>query len=131
MNIGDAARETGLPAKTIRYYEEIGLVCADRRANGYRDYGPAAIEKLRFVGRARSLGFTVQQCRDLLSLYEDPGRASAEVKAVAEDHLKAIEAKLDELRAMHRTLNHLVHACHGDERPDCPILEDLAAAPVN
>lgn len=128
MNIGQAAETSGLPAKTIRYYEEIGLVCSDRRGNNYRDYSDTALHNLRFLARARALGFSIDECRQLLSLYADTGRASADVRGLAEAHVKEIDAKMRELRAMKATLSKLVHACHGDERPDCPILEDLAGA---
>ncbi len=127
MNIGEAATHTKLPAKTIRYYEDIGLVTADRRANGYRDYSQDHIEKLRFVGRARDLGFTIDECRSLLDLYEDKKRASADVKRIAKDHLADIDRKISELQAMRDTLDRLVRSCRGDNRPDCPILEDLAS----
>lgn len=129
MNIGDAAERSGLPAKTIRYYEDIGLVVADRRPNGYRDYGERHIHKLCFVQRARGLGFTVDECRSLLSLYEDKGRASADVKRLAEARLADIDRKIAELRGMRATLSTLVENCHGDGRPDCPILDDLAGVP--
>ena len=126
MNIGQAAEASGLPPKTIRYYEDIGLVVADRRENGYRDYAEAHVHKLRFVQRARSLGFSVDECRNLLSLYEDRGRASVEVKQLAEARLAEIDHKIEELGKMRATLAGLVEACHGDHRPDCPILDDLA-----
>ena len=126
MNIGQVAYASGLPAKTIRYYEDIGLVVADRRGNGYRDYDDTHLHKLRFVQRARSLGFTIEQCRALLSLYEDKNRASAEVKALAKARLNDIDRKIAELQALRATLGHLIEACHGDQRPDCPILDDLA-----
>ncbi len=126
MNIGQAAERTGLPTKTIRYYEEIGLVEADRQDNGYRDYGQTHVEKLRFVGRARDLGFTIEDCRNLLDLYENKRRASADVKALATEHLSDIDRKIAELNAMRDTLAKLIRACRGDNRPDCPILEDLA-----
>lgn len=127
MNIGDAAAMSGLPAKTIRYYEDIGLVRpSGRRGNNYRDYSEQDVRLLQFVARARSLGFTVENCRDLLGLYRDQQRASAEVKALAEARIADIERKIRELSAMRATLQHLVARCHGDERPDCPILEDLA-----
>jgi Cu(I)-responsive transcriptional regulator len=129
MNIGDVARRSGLPAKTIRYYEDIGLVQPLRGENGYRRFRDSDLHKLAFLGRARSLGFTLDDCRSLLALYEDRGRASAEVKAIARDHLTGIERKLEELQQMHRTLSHLVDRCAGDHRPDCPILADLAADP--
>ena len=128
MNIGDVAKHAGLPAKTIRYYEEIGLIEPDRGANGYRDFSDSDLHKLRFLGHARSLGFSIEDCRGLLALYEDKHRASADVKHIAEDHLAKIDAKIAELQAMRHTLAHLVKACAGDDRPDCPILADLATA---
>ena len=106
MNIGDASERSGLPPKTIRYYEDIQLLKPARGGNGYRDYSNEDIHRLRFLQRARSLGFSVEECRQLLSLYGDKARESGDVKAIA-------EAKL-------------VHNCHGDERPDCPILEELS-----
>ncbi|MGP3696501.1 Cu(I)-responsive transcriptional regulator [Rhodobacter sp. NSM] len=127
MNIKDAAARSGLPAKTIRYYEEIGLVRPLRDANGYRRFRERDLHKLGFLGRARSLGFSIEECRTLLALWEDRGRASADVKRLAERHLGQIAAKIDELKAMQATLAHLVSACAGDDRPDCPILEGLSA----
>lgn len=129
MNIKDVAEISRLPAKTIRFYEDIGLVRPGRAPNGYRRFTERDLHKLAFIGRARSLGFTVEDCRTLLSLYEDRGRASAEVKQIAEDHLRRIEAKIVELEAMKGTLVELIDACLGDHRPDCPILEDLAGKP--
>jgi MerR family transcriptional regulator, copper efflux regulator len=126
MNIGQVADKTNLPAKTIRYYEEIGLVRPDRRENGYRSYADQDVHKLKFLQRARRLGFTIDECRQLLSLYEDRHRASADVKAVAEQHLADIEAKIAELQELRSALHTLVRSCKGDERPDCPILESLA-----
>lgn len=126
MNIGEAGRQSGLPAKTIRYYEDIGLLRPARRDNGFRDYGDRDIHELRFIARARGLGFSVEECRHLLELYRDTGRASAEVKEMAAGHIQAIRAKMKELQAMERTLSRLVEKCAGDERPDCPILEGLA-----
>lgn len=128
MNIGQAAKRANLPAKTIRYYEDIGLVTPNRHQNGYRDFSEDDLHRLSFLGRARSLGFTIEECRALLALYEDKGRASADVKNIARDHLAQIENKISELRAMHDTLSELVDACAGDHRPDCPILKGLAAA---
>ncbi|MEH7826995.1 Cu(I)-responsive transcriptional regulator [Gemmobacter denitrificans] len=125
MNIKDVARRAGLPAKTIRYYEEIGLIRPLRQANGYRSFRDSDLHKLSFIGRARSLGFSIEDCRTLLALYEDKGRASADVKALAGTHLERISAKIAELEAMRRTLSGLVDACAGDERPDCPILTGL------
>ena len=126
MNIGEAADRSGLPAKTIRYYEEIGLIRADRGDNGYRDYGIKDIHKLRFLQRSRGLGFSVEECRQLLALYEDKSRASADVREIASTKLTEIDRKIRELTELKRTLEHLVHACHGNDRPDCPILEELA-----
>lgn len=127
MNIGDVSRVTGLPSKTIRYYEDIGLVTPPRSANGYRSYREQDVHKLGFLQQARRLGFTIDECRQLLSLYEDRNRASADVKALAEHHLDAIDARIAELQSLKATLAKLVHACRGDQRPDCPILERLAA----
>lgn len=126
MNIGKVAELAGLPPKTIRYYEDIGLVLPDRGENGYRDFRDQDLHKLAFLGRARNLGFSIEDCRTLLGLYEDTQRESGQVKLVAEDHLKRIDRKIGELKEMRNTLAHLVQACHGDARPDCPILEDLA-----
>jgi Cu(I)-responsive transcriptional regulator len=128
VNIGQAAEASGLPAKTIRFYETIGLVVAGRRGNGYRYYADEHIHKLRFVQRARSLGFSVDEWRNLLSLYEDRNRASAEVKQLAQARLADIDRKVEELRSMRATLAELIEACHGDHRPDCPILDDLAGS---
>ncbi len=128
MNIGAAARQSELPAKTIRYYEEIGLVAPDRAENGYRDYGDTDIYKLRFIQRSRSLGFSIDECRQLLALYEDSSRASRDVKALALAKLADIDRKLDELNSMKRTLSNLADKCQGGDRPDCPILEDIAGS---
>ncbi|AAV94098.1 Cu(I)-responsive transcriptional regulator [Ruegeria pomeroyi] len=128
MNIGDVASRTGLPAKTIRYYEEIGLITPQRDLNGYRRFREQDLHKLTFLGRARALGFTIEDCRTLLALYEDQSRASADVKQVARDHLARIETKIADLIAMRDTLTELVDACAGDNRPDCPILRDLGGA---
>ncbi len=126
MNIGTAARQSELPAKTIRYYEEIGLVSPDRADNGYRDYGDGDIHKLRFIQRARSLGFSIDECRQLMALYDDKSRASRDVKALASAKLLDIDHKIEGLLAMKRTLSDLVHKCQGSDRPDCPILDDIA-----
>lgn len=126
MNIGDVASQSGLPAKTIRYYEDIGLIRPKRDGNGYRAFDVTELHKLAFLARSRSLGFTIEDCRALLALYEDRGRASADVRLVAEEHLARIDGKIAELEAMRSTLSHLVDKCHGDDRPDCPILDDLA-----
>lgn len=127
MNIGEAAERSGLPAKTIRYYEDTGLIApAARAGNGYRDYADTDVHKLRFVRHARGLGFSVEVCSQLLSLYEDKGRKSADVKAVAQEHLTEIGDKIRELQELRSTLHHLVEHCHGDNKPDCPILEGIA-----
>jgi MerR family transcriptional regulator, copper efflux regulator len=129
MNIGTAAQKSGLPAKTIRYYEDIGLLTAGRAANGYRDYSREDIHRLSFVQRARSLGFTIEECRQLLSLYSDRSRASADVKAIAAEKLQEIDRKIEELHSLRETLGHLVATCHGDNRPECPIIDGLAGLP--
>ena len=127
MNIGAVSDATGITAKTIRYYESIGLTpTPDRRDNGYRDYGPDDVATLRFVQRARGLGFTLEEVRELLALWRDQDRASSDVKRLALDHIDTIEARIAELQSMKRTLQDLTRRCHGDDRPHCPILEDLA-----
>jgi len=127
MNISQASVQSGLPAKTIRYYEEIGLLApAKRRANGYRDYDQREVHTLQFLGRARDIGFSVDDCRALAALYTDRNRKSADVKALALARVADIDRKLAELKTMRRTLNHLAERCNGDHRPDCPILDDLA-----
>lgn len=131
MNIKDVSTISGLPAKTIRYYEEIGLLRPARGLNGYRDFSDRDTHKLVFLGRARSLGFSIEECRTLLSLYEDRSRASADVKRIANGHLDRIARKIEELEAMRDTLQDLVNHCHGDNRPDCPILDDLAGDAVH
>ncbi|MEM8729023.1 MAG: Cu(I)-responsive transcriptional regulator [Pseudomonadota bacterium] len=129
MNIGAASKRTGLPSKTIRYYEDIGLIRPARDANGYRDFSDTDVHKLAFLGRARRFDFSIEDCRSLLALYEDQSRASGDVKDIALDHLARIDARLSELQEMRRTLSALVDSCAGDGRPDCPILQDLAHAP--
>lgn len=126
MNIGDAAKASGLPSKTIRYYEDIGLITPPRTGNGYRDFGAREINILTFLSRARALGFTIEECRTLLALWQDTNRASADVRRLAKDHLAEIDRKIDALKTMRATLSHLVECCAGDDRPDCPILEQLA-----
>lgn len=126
MNIGDVAKRSGLPAKTIRYYEDIGLIRPGRSENGYRCFSETDLHKLAFLGRARALGFSIEDCRVLLGLYEDETRASADVRSLAMEHLETIETKIAALEAMRGTLRHLVSCCAGDSRPDCPILKDLA-----
>ena len=126
MNIGTVSEKSGLPAKTIRYYEDIGLISPDRRDNGYRDYTSEDVHRLRFLQRSRGLGFSVEQCRQLLSLYGDTHRESAEVKAIAEAKLTEIDRKLVELQSLRDMLSHLVANCHGDGRPQCPIIDGLS-----
>ena len=128
MNVGTAARRSGLPAKTIRYYEDIGLIRQARTQHGYRDYTGDDIHRLTFLRRARGLGFSIENCRQLMALYRDKGRASHDVREIAKSHVVAIEEKVRELESMRATLQKLIHACHGDERPDCPILDDMAGA---
>ncbi len=130
MNIGEAAK-SGLPAKTIRYYEDIGLVEASaRKKNGYRDYDEQDLNLLKFVQRARSLGFTVEECRELLDLYRDRSRASADVKALAIRRIGDIERKIASLQGMQATLEDLIDKCHGDDRPECPIIDDLSGGDI-
>lgn len=126
MNIGRAAERSRLPAKTIRYYEDVGLVRPGRAPNGYRDYSADDVHRLAFVGRARSLGFNIEECRLLISLYDDKSRASADVKALASDKMKEIDRRLAEMKSLRSTLETLVESCAGDDRPHCPILNDLA-----
>lgn len=127
MNIGSAAKRSGVTAKTIRYYESIGLIPnATRADNGYRDYASNDVETLRFIKRARSLGFSVDDVGSLLSLWHDKSRASGDVKAVALKHIEQVEGRIRELESIRDTLKHLTECCQGDNRPDCPILEGLA-----
>ena len=126
MNIGDVSTRSGLPAKTIRYYEDIGLIRPHRSANGYRCFEETDLHKLAFLGRARALGFTIEDCRMLMALYEDSSRASADVKQLVLEHLAKIEEKIADLQAMRDTLRELVTSCAGDNRPECPILKDLS-----
>lgn len=126
VTVGEAGEAAGLPAKTLRYYEQIGLVIPDRRGNGYRAYRPSDVHRLRFLKRARSLGFSIEDCRVLLSLYRDPERSSSEVRAIAAEHRDEIDRKIAALRSLRKELDRLIEACHGDHRPDCPILDELA-----
>ncbi len=126
MNIGEASKRTGLPIKTIRYYEEIGLLVADRRSNGYRDYSDDHIHRLSFLKRAREFGFSLDDCRELLGLYTDQERASAEVKTLAANRLEDLKLKAAEITHLAATLEQLVNNCAGDDQPDCPIIKELA-----
>lgn len=127
MNIGEAAKFSGVSAKMIRYYEQIGLIPKAVRSDaGYRNYSPPDAHSLRFIRRARDLGFSVEQIAELLVLWRDRDRASADVKAMALAHVAGLKEKIAELQAMAQTLEHLAEHCHGDGRPDCPIIADLA-----
>lgn len=129
MNIGDAAKATGVSAKMIRYYEEIGLIQpAGRTAAGYRIYDATDVQILRFIRRSRDLGFSVEKITDLLALWRDKTRHSADVKRLAEEQIAILKSRIAEMETMVRTLSTLAEACCGDHRPDCPILEDLGAA---
>ncbi|MBS3979895.1 MAG: Cu(I)-responsive transcriptional regulator [Rhodobacteraceae bacterium] len=126
MNIGEAAAASGVSAKMIRYYEQTGLIPpAGRTGSGYRTYGPKDVQILRFVRRARDLGFPMEKVADLLALWRDRGRASADVKHLAEAQVQILEARIREMQEMKAALEHLVHSCAGDDRADCPILDDL------
>ncbi|CAB3626466.1 Cu(I)-responsive transcriptional regulator [Achromobacter pestifer] len=126
MNIGEAAKSSGISAKMIRYYESIGLIGpAVRTDSGYRVYSDQDLHTLRFVRRARDLGFSVEQMNELLALWKDRSRASADVKRIALEHVQELERKAEALHDMAATLKHLAHHCHGDDRPNCPILENL------
>ncbi|MBR0659773.1 MULTISPECIES: Cu(I)-responsive transcriptional regulator [Neoroseomonas] len=126
MNIGDAAAASGVSAKMIRHYESIGLLKALRSTNGYRVYAERDVALLRFIRHARDLGFPLEDVRRLLALWQDRDRASKEVKRLALAHVAALETKAESLRTMAASLRHLAAHCHGDARPDCPILDDLA-----
>ncbi len=126
MNIGQAAQQSGLSAKMIRYYESIGLLRpAGRSDSGYRQYGAQDLHVLAFIKRSRDLGFSLEEVGKLLTLWQDRGRASADVKALALSHVDALNRKIAELSALRDTLGELVEHCQGDHRPDCPILRDL------
>lgn len=128
MNIGEAAAATGVSAKMIRYYESIQLIQPGKRTEAnYRTYGEKDLHNLRFIKRARTLGFSLDQIRELLSLWQDSKRASADVKAIAQAHVAELQTRIEELTEMRDTLSHLAQVCSGDDRPDCPILQGLAA----
>ena len=129
MNIGQAAKASGVSAKMIRHYESVGLFPeASRTESGYRQYTDKDVHTLRFIRQSRDLGFSIEQIRELLGLWQNRRRSSRQVKALAQAHIHELEEKLHELAAMKATLEHLVHCCHGDDRPDCPIIETLAEA---
>lgn len=127
MNIGEASLASGISSKMIRYYESIGVMRAPaRRANDYRSYGEHEVHEIRFIGHARALGFSLEEIANLLSLWRDRDRTSKQVKAIAEEKLVTLERKITELQIMTATLRSLVDACHGDSRPDCPILSNFS-----
>lgn len=127
MNIGEAATASGVSAKMIRHYESVGLFPeAARTESGYRQYTGKEVATLRFIRQSRDLGFSIEQIRELLSLWQNRKRPSRQVRALAQAHIQELDEKLKELQAMKSTLEHLVHCCHGDDRPDCPIIETLA-----
>jgi Cu(I)-responsive transcriptional regulator len=127
MNIGDAAKASGVSAKMIRHYESVGLFPQARRTDaGYRQYTAKDLNTLRFIRHSRALGFSIEQIRELLGLWQNRRRSSRQVKALAEAHIQELDQKLLELQAMKGTLAHLAHCCRGDDRPDCPILDSLA-----
>ena len=127
MNIGEAAKASGVSAKMIRHYESVGLFPeAARTDSGYRQYTDKEVSTLRFIRQSRDLGFSIEQIRELLGLWQNRKRPSRQVRALAQAHIEELDEKLKELQAMKATLEHLVHCCHGDDRPDCPIIETLA-----
>ena len=130
MNIGEAAQRSGVSAKMIRHYESLGMLPqVSRTDSGYRQYGNREVHTLRFIRRARDLGFSIAEIAELLKLWQNQRRSSANVKKIAQHHLDALDQKMAEMAAMRKTLQHLVHCCTGDERPDCPILDELAEGP--
>jgi Cu(I)-responsive transcriptional regulator len=127
MNIGEAAKASGVSTKMIRHYESIGLIDAARRTDaGYRLYSERDVQVLQFIHRSRTLGFSLEQIRTLLALWQDKQRASKDVRAMARQHIAELDRKIADMQAMRRTLEKLASKCHGDERPDCPILDDLS-----
>lgn len=132
MNIGQAAAASGVSAKMIRHYEKIGLLeAAARRGNGYRSYSSRDIRILRFIRRARDLGFSLKETENLLTLWQRRDGPSRDVKQLALQHITSLEGRLEEMKAMIATLRHLADACHGDDRPECPILADLSGQPCH
>lgn len=127
MNIGEAAKASGVSAKMVRHYESIGLIgAAQRTESGYRVYGEQDVQVLQFIHRSRALGFSLEQIKTLLALWHDKHRASKDVRAMAKEHIAELDRKIADMQSMRRTLEKLATACHGDERPDCPILDDLS-----
>jgi Cu(I)-responsive transcriptional regulator len=131
MNIGQTAEKAGVSAKMVRHYESLGLLPkVHRTESGYRVYSDSEVHTLRFIKRSRDLGFSMAEIADLLKLWQDRRRPSASVKKLAAAHLDELDRKMEEMQSMRKTLNHLVHCCQGDSRPDCPILEDLAGMAI-
>ena len=131
MTIGEVSAKSGVPAKTIRYYEETGLISpAGRQANLYRTYDDHDVAMLRFIGRARRLGFSIEDLKSLIALYRDRTRSARDVKKLAERHLLHVEQKIRELQSIRNALAHLIEQCSGDDRPDCPIIDDLSGKEV-
>jgi MerR family copper efflux transcriptional regulator len=131
VNIGQAATLSGVSAKMVRHYESLGLLPrVGRTGSGYRQYSQAEVHTLQFIKRSRELGFSMDEIAGLVSLWQNRRRTSASVKRIAQQHADALAQRIDAMQAMQRTLSHLIHCCHGDERPDCPILDDLAAGPA-
>ena len=128
MNVGEAARRAGLSPKTLRYYDEVGVVSPARAESGYRAYSEGDVQRLRFLGRARRLGFPLERCRTLLSLYTDEARHSREVKRVVAEQVAEIERRVRALESIRDTLERLAAGCRGDDRPECPILDEFGAA---
>lgn len=127
MNIGEASQASGVSAKMIRYYEQIGLITPPARTgNNYRTYGDEDVHNLRFIKRSRTLGFSLEETETLLKLWQDKTRESSAVKDIALSHIADLERKIADMKSMVKTLSHLAHCCGGDNRPDCPILDDLA-----
>ena len=127
LNIGEAARLSGISTRMVRHYESLGLLGDVHRSDsGYRQYSPAEVHTLRFIKRSRDMGFSMEQVAELVDLWRNRRRTSASVKRIAQSHLDELEQRIAAMQGMQRTLAHLVHCCHGDQRPDCPILEDLA-----
>jgi MerR family copper efflux transcriptional regulator len=129
VNIGEAARQSGVSAKMVRHYESLGLLPrVGRTDSGYRQYSEAEVHTLRFIKRSRELGFSMEEIAELVGLWQNRRRASASVRRIAQKHAAELAQRVEAMQAMQRTLEHLIHCCHGDERPDCPILDDLAGA---
>ena len=129
LAIGEAAKRSGVSPRMVRHYEELGLLPSVARTDsGYRQYGEADIHSLRFIKRSRDLGFSMAEIAELVGLWNNRRRASASVQRIARKHLGELEQRIADMQAMQRTLSHLVHCCHGDARPDCPILDDLAGS---